>query len=603
MIKAKSTFRKSLHLLEQEDRRKLGFITGSQIFLSLLDLLGVALIGILSSIAISGIGSKSPGGRIQSILILLRIDNFTLELQSVILAGLAVFFLVTRTIMSAYLIKRTVRFMSIRSAKLSGDLFSKLLDLPLLRIQSRSINEYVYNLTSGIEIITVRILGSIVTFSAEISLLIVMSIGLFLVDPIMAFLSFITVGCLSLYLIKSQNVRASKLGQQDNYLELSSRTKIADSLNTFREITVMNRKLEMKSEFITLRSELAGVMAQTGFMPYMSKYVLEIGVLFGGLMVSGLQFFRFDAVQAIGTLTIYFAASTRIVPAVLRVQQAYISYKGGLGSANSTLAMIEELNKSETSSVRDKEFAQLHDKNTIILKDVNFGYSKDLRLAISNLSLSIERGSSLAIVGESGAGKSTLVDLILGLLSPDSGIISLFGFTPNELISHNGHGIGYVPQNISIINGSILENICLGLAPEKIDNSQLEDAIEMAQLKEYIDTLPLGLETQVGDRGSMLSGGQRQRLVIARALYAKPKLLILDEATSALDGLTEEGIADMLFSLHGKVTLILIAHRLKSMKSTDKIAFIDQGKLLGIGSFNDLFENLPLFKKQIQVIQ
>jgi ABC-type multidrug transport system fused ATPase/permease subunit len=201
-------------------------------------------------------------------------------------------------------------------------------------------------------------------------------------------------------------------------------------------------------------------------------------------------------------------------------------------------------------------------------------------------------------VGPSGAGKTTLVDLVLGILKPTNGSVTISGMPPEEVVRKWPGAIGYVPQDVVIMNGTIRDNVSMGFAWNESLEELVWDALELAQLREVVERMPKGLETEVGSRGVKLSGGQRQRLGIARALFTKPALLALDEATSALDGQTESEFTSAINALKGKVTVIVIAHRLSTVKEADYLVYLENGRVLGKGSFENLRKCVKEFDEQ-----
>jgi ABC-type multidrug transport system fused ATPase/permease subunit len=218
--------------------------------------------------------------------------------------------------------------------------------------------------------------------------------------------------------------------------------------------------------------------------------------------------------------------------------------------------------------------------------------------AITGVSLEILPGQVVAVVGPSGAGKSTLVDLILGVISPDKGKITISGLPPRESMETYPGACAYVPQDVFIIEGSVAENIAIGFDETSFDYQRIQNAIENAKLSEVVEALPDGIRSSVGERGSRLSGGQRQRLGVARSLYTNPKLLVLDEATSALDGQTEADISESISAMRGEVTVILIAHRLSTVRKADQVVYIDEGKILAVGSFEQVRSAVKDFDSQ-----
>jgi len=205
-------------------------------------------------------------------------------------------------------------------------------------------------------------------------------------------------------------------------------------------------------------------------------------------------------------------------------------------------------------------------------------------------------------VGSSGAGKTTLVDVLLGILEPDSGTVQISGVTPLEAISKWPGAIAYVPQDVLVTNGSIRENVALGYPLEAATDELVNDAIRIASLAEFVATLPEGLDTNLGERGAKISGGQRQRIGIARALFTKPKLLVLDEATSALDGGTEESISSDIQKLKGSTTVVLIAHRLSTVRDADLVLYMDKGEIVARGTFEEVRNAVPDFDRQAKLM-
>jgi ABC-type multidrug transport system fused ATPase/permease subunit len=311
-----------------------------------------------------------------------------------------------------------------------------------------------------------------------------------------------------------------------------------------------------------------------------------------------------DAVHAVATLSIFLAAGTRIVPAILRVQQGALSIKSSLGAAGPTLDYIEELQDVEFSEVIPEapEFTHEGFEAKIDIESVSFRYpDKDVD-AISEVDLSIASGQMIALVGPSGGGKTTLIDLILGILSPQSGNVRISNHAPREAIQIWPGAIAYVPQNISVANGSIRSNIELGYPSLSENESHLAHAISTAHLEPVISKLPLGWNSLVGEKGSKLSGGERQRLGIARAVFTNPRLLVLDEATSSLDSETEQIVSESITQLRGNVTILVVAHRLSTVQSADLVLYVSEGKVVASGSFEELRAQVPDFDNQAKLM-
>ena len=332
----------------------------------------------------------------------------------------------------------------------------------------------------------------------------------------------------------------------------------------------------------------------------MSKYYIEILMVFGSFSVGLLQFTRFDLTQAIMSLTLFLASASRIAPALLRLQQGNFVITSNVAIAAPTFKLIEDLNSTNRENVVDERENETGDtfSPSVELKNVTFKYINESFFGLEDISFKVEPGMSIAIVGSSGAGKSTLLDIVLGVLEPTNGVVKISGVSPKEAFCLWPGQTAYIPQDIYLANLTIRENIAFGVPSDSIDESRLSYAIENSYLNDFIDGLPLGVDSVVGENGTLISGGQKQRLGIARALYTLPNLLVLDEATSALDSETEAIITQSLKNLKGKVTTITVAHRLSTVRDADNLIYLRNGRIAAIGTFNEVREKVPEFGLQ-----
>jgi ABC-type multidrug transport system fused ATPase/permease subunit len=431
-----------------------------------------------------------------------------------------------------------------------------------------------------------------------------MSIGLFVVDPLISVTSTLVFIAIGMTMYKFLHKKARLLGEEEAGLSISSNEKISEIILTYRESLVRNRRAFYAKEIQKRRFALADVVAEQAFMPNISKYVIEGTIVFGALAIGATQFVMQDAARAVATLSIFLAAGSRIAPAILRVQQGSLQVKGSLGAVLPTLEMLEKSNlETNQVSVLDKpNYVYPNFEGNVSLTAVNFTYPGKTTEVVKDISFNINAGEFIAIVGSSGAGKTTMADLVIGVLAPDSGSIKISGENPDQAISKWSGALAYVPQDVVIVNGTILENVALGYDLFDLDPTRIWDALERAQLGDMVRALPDGLHSLVGERGTKLSGGQRQRLGIARALFTCPRLIIFDEATSSLDGQTEQDISGAIYTLKGEVTLIVIAHRLSTVQSADKVVYLEGGYLRAIGTFDQVRATVPDFDQQAKLM-
>ena len=600
----KTTIGRSARVFSRRDQKKIVGVVILQISLGFLDLLGVAAIGMLGALSVSGIQSGTPGNRVNSVLNFLKISEFTFQTQVAIIGISAAALLIGRTLFSIYFTRRTLFFLSRRGAQISSDLISKLLSQSLLSIQSKSNQQTIYSLTYGVTSITLGILGTSVLLIADGSLLLVMAIGLFAVDPTVAAGTFLVFSLVGYQMYRLMNMRAKILGKKNWELSVNGDDKIVEAISSYRELVVRNRRYYYAREIGKARFELADVLAEIQFMPNISKYVIESTVILGALLISAAQFALQDSKHAVATLAVFLAAGTRIAPAVMRIQQGSISIKNSLGSAGPTLDLIETLNGVD-GVVEVGDVLKVNHEGfnaNIEISNLSFTYPGSLVTALSNIDLRITSGQSIAIVGPSGAGKTTLVDLILGVLNPDYGSIKISNFEPIIAIAKWPGALAYVPQDVVILNGSIRENVALGFPPSVASNELVNKALSIAHLLDFIDELADGIDTQVGERGTKLSGGQRQRLGIARAMFTNPKFLVLDEATSSLDGLTEAAISEAISGMKGSATVIMIAHRLSTVRHADLVVYMEAGKIISTGTFEFVRSQITDFDNQAKLM-
>ena len=582
--------KKVLLLLEKKDRFKLFLVLVINTFLAFLDLFGVALIGITSAILIRDLQGLAAGDQVTRFLELLHLDGLPQQSLLILIGGSAIFFFILKTILSVYFLRKTLRYMSIRNAQISSSLVSKMLNRPVEKIFSKPIQHQIYNVTGGVERLVGGAVTSLVIIASDLVLLLVILVGLMLVDPITSIGTLFVFTGIAFLLYFLLHKRVAILNTKAAYQSIYFNQKVSEGINSFRDLFIKGGREFYVNEIRKTKMQLAGYDAENKFIPNISKYTIEISVILGIAVISGIQFYLFDSNRAIAVISVFLAASTRIAPSIIRLQQNIIAVKSSLSAAKPTFELIDELNGIKELEKTETLITTSHSNFSprVKLKNLKFTYSDAIYDTIQDISLEISEGKFVGLVGPSGGGKSTLIDLILGLLAPSSGLITISDLTPVDAIKKWPGSIGYVPQDVFIENSTIKENICLGFNPESVPDDLVWQALQLADLSDFVKGLEGQLTYRISDAGKNLSGGQRQRLGIARAILTKPKIVIFDEATSALDAETENRVSESILKLTGECTVIFIAHRLSVVRSADMIYYIDKGKIISQGTFEEL---------------
>ena len=584
-------------VLKQADRKKLIWVVIFQVLISIFDLIGVLLIGLVGSLSVNVLQSSTPSARVLQVIDLFHIQNFQIQNQIFIIGGTSVVLLVGRSIISLIITQRIIYFFSRKSGELTSMLTLKLLASSISKIQDRSSAEILYALTRGSEFLMIQVLGTSIVLVADASVLIFLFFGLLILDPVTACLTYLIFGLVALALQKLLSVKANSLGNKNAYFNIEGNLKINEVLSSYREAFVGNRLKFYGDRISELRMGLSEIAGYVNYMPYISKYVLESTVVLGAVLITGLQILFWDASHAVAALAIFIGAGTRIAPSVLRLQQGIIHIRGSLGSAAPTLRMILELDNQNLIGLTDSNFSRLHENfsSKIVLNGVSYRYPNSDNWVLNELSFEIPEGSVIAVVGTSGVGKSTLIDLMLGILIPDAGSVKISDMSPKEAISNWPGAIAYVPQDVLIADATLKENVLLGFPADVVPDSEVLQILSLLKLENLVSSSPLGLQQKVGERGSKLSGGQKQRLGIARALITRPQVLILDEATNALDGETAATVTEILVDLPTKPTVLLIAHNIQTIKATQKILYLKNKNEIILDAFENIQGKHPEF--------
>jgi ABC-type multidrug transport system fused ATPase/permease subunit len=435
--------------------------------------------------------------------------------------------------------------------------------------------------------------GYFFTFIAVLSVFII-------IEPVTALLSMVYLFVIFLLIIFIVLRKMNLSGTINRRITFRVANIMTEMVGALKELTLQNKTQEIANVVSYNRKQAVRARADIAFFAIVPKYTFEIGLIGGFLVVGATSFFIGGAESTILSVSLFAATGFRMIPALYGIQTS-------LSSASASQVYAQDvINQLSTASGRSRPTEIKQDLKTIPdsikllkLRNVSYSYPGSSHKVLDSISLDIELGKSLAFVGPSGSGKSTLVDILLGLLTPTSGKILLDDLPLTDVLKQWRSMVGFVPQKVTIFNGSIAQNVALTWE-NNYDRDLVISALRRAHLEHFLKK-PEDIETLAGENGDSMSGGQQQRLGIARALYSKPIVMVMDEATSALDTSTENLLVASMSELRGDVTFITVAHRLASIRNYDQVCYLDQGRILGIGTFEDLVSKLPEFAHQAKL--
>lgn len=594
---------KALLIFSRRDRLNMFIVLTAQISLGLLDFAGIILIGVIGSIAISGISSSSVGDRVGVVLNFFGLSDQNLQVQIAIIGVFSAIFLIAKTIVSLLVTNKVFSFLSNKGAQFSSHLVDKLLGTNLKQVQERSIQELVHVATGGVNAVMTGVLGGFFNLIGDIALLLILGSGLVLIDSTVALFmtSFFVLVAALIY--KRLGKQFGSLGRRQAELSIQTAQSINEIVLSFRENFVRDRGGYYSKKFRDIEYQMARGNSRINLVSMYTKYIFEIVFVITAVVISAYVFLTEPVTRAAALLAIFLATSMRVIPAVVRIQQGISKIKLQSGFAERALQLMKSVEDSTgtTPSLSKVPMEHAGFEPSILIDGLKFDFgTSDWSLEVEDISIS--QGEFIAFVGSSGAGKTTLVDVILGLRKPNEGKVLISGLEPAEAIKRWPGAIAYVPQDSAILQGSIMDNLALGFSKDSLEESTAWKALAVSHLDGFVKNLPEGLDTIVGDRGTSLSGGQRQRLGIARAFITNPRLIFFDEATSSLDGEIEGAISETILEMKGKVTVVMIAHRLSTIVSADRIYQLKYGKIDGIGTFKELKEKNLDFARQAEIM-
>jgi len=391
------------------------------------------------------------------------------------------------------------------------------------------------------------------------------------------------------------------LGEKYNFYNGQIIQQVNQGLGSIKETKILGREHffdKIYSQNVKEISNIYHFQQVIGLLP--RNYIETITITIILSIMIYLLSVGAEASSILVQVTIFAIAAIRLMPSLSRISAVFAVIKFYIPSLEEAYSDFIMCEKHTFSNVEAKDGEKFSFNNLISIKGISFIYENAKSEALKNISLDIEKKNSVAFVGPSGSGKTTTVDILLGLLKPNTGGVYIDGCDIEEGLRAWQSHIGYIPQQIYILDDIIKRNVAFGVLDKDIDEDKVWNALRVAQLEDFVKSLPDGLNAKVGEHGARVSGGQRQRIGIARALYHDPEVLVMDEATAALDNETEKAFMESIDSLSGKKTIVLIAHRLSTVQNCDKIFYLSKGKLVASGTYPELMEKSPEFKKMAE---
>lgn len=420
------------------------------------------------------------------------------------------------------------------------------------------------------------------------------------VQPVTALVTVVYLGLIAVLLYFVLSARTVQAGRVNRDYSFRVAGLMTDMVGALKEITLRNKAREVAAVVHENRIVTSKARANINFLASVPKFVLDSALVGGFLLVGGVALATGGTSAAISAVALFGVAGMRLVPSLTGFQGIINQMTANIPQVDAVIADI----KIAEGYLRDAEVLGHDDiegdPKALVLDDVEFRYPGAEEPALRGVTVSVPLGTTLGVVGSSGAGKSTLIDVLLGLLTPTSGRIRLGDQDLVDVLEAWRGRVGYVPQDVSLFDGTVAQNVALSWSGG-IDPERVRDALRRAHLLDVIEKRLGGIEAKVGDRGMKLSGGQRQRLGLARALYADPLVLVLDEATSALDTRTEADVMRSIRELRGDVTVICVAHRLATIRDSDEVLFMRDGRIEARGTFDEVIAAEPEFAQQARL--
>jgi ABC-type multidrug transport system fused ATPase/permease subunit len=594
----------SLSFMSSRERLTWVAITISRSLLAALDVIGLLIIGLISASIASALASSDD---LESASTFLGLAIPDIEVDTILwwISGVLALFIL-KGIFSILLTRKSAFFVAGVEARAALVIAEVSFGGDLSNARNKSREEMMFAIQTGTNAAFNTLLNSTSTLVTEASLFVAICLGFFLVDPIATIAAIAYFASIAVVIQYFVGTRMGKAAEVTTLNSVVASTAISDLLSVFRELIVLDKRGKYIGDIYNAKKAAAQGSAVSYYLSGMPRYIIEAALLLGIVLLVASQSMSGNIIDSIGNLTVFLAGGFRLTASLLPLQGALLTMKAAAPAAAKAHEILNELNPKPTTGEYNKDTNWLVEPEvgalTVRIKGVEFTYPNAKSPAIKDINMEIRSGSQVALIGPSGAGKSTIADLICKVLEPSLGEVIWETSQPQNYGTRSGI-VSYVPQSPRLVSGTIVDNVALGVAPEALSLESIEESLKKAHLWDFVATLPNGVNTHLGKLQDGLSGGQIQRLGLARALYSDPGLLVMDEATSALDGESELEIQTALENMRGRVTVVLIAHRLNTIQKADTVFYIKEGSLLDFGKFKDLIKRNPAIERNVDLLK
>lgn len=583
--------RRIRQLLSPREQWQAVALLGMMLFGAILEMLGVGAIPAFVALL------SNPGRFDRYAITRTMMSHLPPHTQTELALGGAIALLMIYVIKNSYLATLAflqARYVANRQVKIASRLVKAYLHCAYTVHLQRNSAEVLRNATNEAMEVVGAVLLPLLTLAMELLTVAAILMLLLFAEPIISLVAFVLLGGATYLFVRLIRGRLIRYGQEIQLYRAKMLQTVTEGLGSIKMVRVLGREQHFVETFATQADRFGDANRFRQVMLDLPRLYLETAAMFGLVVVAGILLAQERSAQTIvPILSLLAVAVVRMIPSFNRINAGLTSLRYGKYSLDAVYADLTQL-PCEVEEVNGPKRLPFHD--AIRIRNLSFTYPEAASPSLRDVNIEIPRGSVVGVVGSTGSGKTTLVDLLLGLLKPSSGDILIDDLSLANHTRAWQRQIGYVPQDIYLMDDTIRRNVAFGISNQEIDEGAVARAIEASQLAAFVDSLPMGLDTVVGERGVRLSGGQRQRIGIARALYHEPSVIVFDEATSSLDPETERYVMQAVEQLRRTRTIVLVAHRMSTVRNCDKLFLLNEGRVLASGPFESLLAENARFK-------